>query len=153
MDKDPKTPQQDHIVPLNKTDWIRFGALKLQAKSMRVWQFIAILAIGGLITAIVTYTWLYMDQGIRSERASNQILMLLKDNQTLRVRMNSVNDALKKYTQMVRVATTEKDQLTVENGILDARVGILEDLYATQMKLMQKTADYTEYYDIPVEGQ
>ena len=38
MDTSQTNSKDPEIIPLAKTDWIRFGALKIQAKSKRMWQ-------------------------------------------------------------------------------------------------------------------
>ena len=48
------------VTPLTKSDWIRFGALKVQAKNKRVWQVIAIISMIGLASVITTDTVLWM---------------------------------------------------------------------------------------------
>lgn len=124
-----------------KNDWIKFGALELQAKAMKIWQLIAIIAIGGLVILIITSTWLYMEQRVRFEQAANQIRMLTNEKQAIKVRLDTVNDGLKRYGQVMRIATTEKDQLKVEKEILETRLSILEELYIAQMKSIQQEAD------------
>lgn len=145
MEENQTTQHQNHLAPMTKDDWIKFGALKLQAKAMKIWQLIAAIAIGGLVILIITSTWLYMEQRIRFEQATSQIRMLTNDKQAIRVRLDTVNDGLKRYGQVMRIATTEKDQLKVEKEILEARLSILEALYTTQMKSIQQETDSKKY--------
>ena len=150
MDNDQKTQQQSHLPLMAKNDWIKFGALELQAKTMKTWQLIAITAMGGLVIMMIIYAWLYMEQRIRFEQATNQIRMLTNDKQAIKVRLDTVNDGLKRYGQVMRIATTEKDQLKVEKEILETRLSILEELYIAQMKSIQQETD-SKKYDIQTD--
>ena len=73
MDTSQTNSKDPEIIPLAKTDWIRFGALKVQAKSKRVWQVAAIVAIVGIVAITVTDGWLFMERKIRTQEITHQM--------------------------------------------------------------------------------
>ena len=117
--KDPK------IIPLAKTDWIRFGALKIQAKSKKIWQVTAIIAIAGIIAITVADGWLFMERKIRFEQLRHQMETLARQNKTLTTRLSSLKSAIKEYSRLINMTANEKNQLTVEKGILQAQTELL----------------------------
>ncbi len=135
MDANQTNSKDEHTVPLTKTDWIRFGALKVQAKSRRIWQTVAIIAIVGIISITVTDGWLFMEREIRSEKLKHQIETLTKQNRSLVLRLSSLKSAIRKYDQLISATASEKNQLAVEKGILQAQaellMGQIEALEAT----------------------
>jgi FtsZ-interacting cell division protein ZipA len=117
--KDPK------IIPLAKTDWIRFGALKIQAKSKKIWQVTAIVAIAGIIAITVTDGWLFMERKIRFEQLKHRMETLANQNKNLTLRLSSLKSAIKEYSRLISMTTNEKNQLAVEKGILQAQTELL----------------------------
>ncbi len=125
MDTNQTNSKDPEIIPLAKTDWIRFGALKIQAKSRRIWQVTAIIAIVGIVVITVTDGWLFMEREIRSEKLKHQIETLAKQNRSLTLRLSSLKSAIRKYDQLVSATASEKNQLAVEKGILQAQAELL----------------------------
>ncbi len=125
MDTNQTNSKDEHTVPLTKTDWIRFGALKVQAKSRRIWQTVAIIAIVGIVLIAVADGWLFMEREIRSEQLRHQIETLAKQNKSLAFRLSSLKSAIKKYNQLISMTASEKNQLAVEKGILQAQAELL----------------------------
>ncbi len=125
MDKNQTNAEDPDINSLTKTDWIRFGALKIQAKSKRAWQVTAIIAIVGIAVITVTDGWLFMERKIRSQQLSYQIETLANQNKTMALRLSSLKSAIKEYSQLISMATNEKNQLAVEKGILQAQTELL----------------------------
>ena len=125
MDTNQTNSKDEHIVPLTKTDWIRFGALKVQAKSRRIWQTVAIIAIIGIVAIAVADGWLFMEREIRSEQLRHQIETLGKQNKSLALRLSSLRSAIKKYNQLISATANEKNQLAVDKGILQAQAELL----------------------------
>ena len=117
--------QKTELAPFTKTDWIRFGALKVQAKSKRIWQIIAIVAIVGVVAVTVIDGWLFMEREIRLEKLANYCQTLKNKNWTLTLRLSSLNLAMKEYGQIINTAKNEKNQLAVEKGVLCAQVDLL----------------------------
>lgn len=129
MEKDSK---QVHVGPLSKDDWIQFGGHQANAKSKRAWRVIAVLAIFGLLAAVTTYIWLYKDYELRLDRLSHQYERTAIEKQQLSYRLSSVNKAVKDYTQLIDHIRTEKDQLTMDKGILQAQIRLLEAINAAR---------------------
>ena len=127
-----KNSQQVHVGPLSKNDWVQFGAHQAQAKSKRAWRVIAILAIFGLLAAVTTYIWLYKDYELRLDRLSNRYERTVIEKQQLMFRLSSVNKAVKDYTQLIDHIRVEKDQLTMDKGILQAQIRLLEAINAAR---------------------
>ncbi len=125
MDTNQTNSKDEHTVPLTKTDWIRFGALKVQAKSKRIWQTVAIIAIVGIVAIAVTDGWLFMERVIHSEQLKHRTETLAKQNRSLALRLSSLKSAIKKYDQLINVTANEKNQLAVEKGILQAQAELL----------------------------
>jgi hypothetical protein len=125
MDTNQTDSKDEHTVPLTKTDWIRFGALKVQARSRRIWQTVAIIAIVGIVAIAVTDGWLFMERAIRSERLRYQTETLAKQNRSLVLRLSSLKSAIRKYDQLISATASEKNQLAVEKGILQAQAELL----------------------------
>lgn len=121
-----QTNSKDHeIAPLAKTDWIRFGALKVQAKSKRIWQGAAIIAIVGIVAITVIDGWLFMERKIRTQQLRHQMETLANQNKTLALRLSSLKSAIKEYNRLISMTTNEKNQLAVEKGILQAQTELL----------------------------
>lgn len=127
-----KDSQQVHVDPLSKDDWIQFGAHQANARSKRAWRVIAVLAIFGLLTAVTTYIWLYKDYELRLDRLSNQHEQAVIEKQRLTFRLSSVSKAIKDYTQLIDHIRIEKDQLTMDKGILQAQIRLLEAINAAR---------------------
>ena len=128
--------------PLTRTDWIRFGALKVQASSRRIWQLVALIAIAGLIAVIITDALLYMQREMQFERLSYEKQILVNRNDTLITRLSSLDAAIKKYSQMANMTRTEKDQLTVEKGILSAQIDfLLSEIESLEAKIQEDPLD------------
>lgn len=128
--------------PLTRTDWIRFGALKVQASSRRIWQIVAIIAIAGLIAVVVTDALLYMQREIQFERLNYEKQILATRNNTLITKLGSLDAAIKKYSQMANMTRTEKDQLTVEKGILSAQIDFLvNEIESLKAKIQDNQVD------------
>ena len=125
METNQKNAKDPEIIPLAKTDWIRFGALKVQAKSKRIWQATAIIAIAGIIAIVATDAWLFMERKIRFEQLKHQMETLASRNGTLTMRLSSLKSAIKEYNQLINMAANERNQLTVEKGILQAQTDLL----------------------------
>jgi len=125
MDTSQTEPKDPEIIPLAKTDWIRFGALKVQAKSKRVWQVAAIIAIVGIVVITATDGWLFMERKIRTQEIRHQMESLANQNKTLALRLSSLKSAIKEYNRLISMATNEKNQLAVEKGILQAQTELL----------------------------
>ena len=127
-----KDSQQVHVGPLSKDDWIQFGAHQANARSKRAWRVIAVLAIFGLLAAVTTYIWLYKDYELRLDRLSNRHERAVTEKQQLMFRLSSVSKAVKDYTHLIDQIRTEKDQLTMEKGILQAQIRLLEAINAAR---------------------
>jgi len=108
-----------------KGDWVRLGELQFQAKSKRVWQWLAVTAIAVLLIAGLVNGWLYMEQRIRFVEMEHRYKSQVEQNRSLAMKLKSVNDAIKRYSQVMDMARNEKNQLTVERGILKAQVQLL----------------------------
>ncbi len=127
-----KDLQQVHVSPLSKDDWIQFGVHQANAKSKKAWRVIAVLAIFGLLAAVTTYIWLYKDYELRLDRLSNQHEQAVIEKQQLMFRLSSVSKAVKDYTQLIDHIRIEKDQLTMDKGILQAQIRLLEAINAAR---------------------
>ena len=127
-----KDSQQVHAGPLSKDDWVQFGAHQANARSKRAWRVIAVLAIFGLLAAVTTYIWLYKDYELRLDRLSNRHERAVTEKQQLMFRLSSVSKAVKDYTHLIDQIRTEKDQLTMEKGILQAQIRLLEAINAAR---------------------
>lgn len=125
MDTSQTNSKDPEITPLTKTDWIRFGALKVQAKSKRVWQVAAIIAIVGIVAITVTDGWLFMERNVRTQQLRHQMEKLANQNKTLALRLSSLKSAIKEYNRLISMTTNEKNQLAVEKGILQAQAELL----------------------------
>jgi len=125
MDTDQTNSKDPEIVPLAKTDWIRFGALKIQAKSRRIWQVTAIIAIVGIVAITAIDGWLFMERKIRTQQLRHQMEALANQNKTLALRLSSLKSAIKEYNRLISMTTNEKNQLAVEKGILQAQTELL----------------------------
>ncbi|HIJ70909.1 MAG TPA: hypothetical protein HPP87_06050 [Planctomycetes bacterium] len=125
MDTNRTDSENPDIIPLTKTDWIRFGALKIQAKSKRTWQLVAIIAIFGLVAVTVTDGWLFMERKIRTEHLKNEMEVLTNQNKMLAIRLGTFKKAIKEYDRLISMTTNEKNQLAVEKGILKAQTELL----------------------------
>ena len=119
------------LLPLTKTDWIRFGALKVQAKSRRIWQTVAMIAIVGLVAVTVTDGWLFMERQIRFERISGQGERLKEQNRLLSNKLSSLNEAIQHFSKAINMERDEKNLIAVEKGILQAQINLLMDEIAT----------------------
>ena len=145
MDTNQTNSKDEHIVPLTKTDWIRFGALKVQAKSRRIWQTVAIIAIVGIVLIAVTDGWLFMEREIRSEKLRHQMETLAKQNRSLTLRLSSLKSAIQKYDQLISATASEKNQLAVEKGILQAQAELLMgQIEALEASIKLNGSDSTE---------
>ncbi len=123
--------KESEILPPAKADWIKFGALEVQAKAKRMWQVVAIIAIVGLVVVTVTDGWLFMERQIRLEKISNQHENLKELNRRLSNKLVSVNDAIKQYNKAINMERDEKNLIAVEKGILQAQVELLMNEIAT----------------------
>ena len=141
MDTSQTNSKEPDIVPLAKTDWIRFGALKVQAKSKRIWQVAAIIAIVGIVVITATDGWLYMERKIRTQELRHQMETLVNQNKTLALRLSSLKSAIRDYDRLVNVATNEKNQLAVEKGILQAQT----ELLMSQIEALEASIRLTEH--------
>ena len=121
-----KDSQQVHVGPLSKDDWIQFGVHQANAKSKKAWRIIAVLAIFGLLAAVTTYIWIYKDYQLRFDRLSGRYERAVSEKQQLSSRLSSVGKAIKDYTHLIDQIRTEKDQLTMEKGILQAQIRLLD---------------------------
>jgi len=144
MDTSQTNSEDPDITPLAKTDWIRFGALKIQAKSRRVWQVTAIIAIVGIVAITVTDGWLFMERKIRTQQLRHQMETLANQNKTLALRLSSLKSAIKEYSRLISMTTNEKNQLAVEKGILQAQ---------TELLMSQIDALETSIKDLPAEPE
>ncbi|MHC4721977.1 MAG: hypothetical protein ACYS6I_04625 [Planctomycetota bacterium] len=145
MDTNQTNSKDEHTVPLAKTDWIRFGALKVQAKSRKIWQIVAIIAIIGIVLIAVTDGWLFMEREIRSEKLRHQLETLVKQNKSLTLRLSSLKSAIKKYNQLISMTASEKNQLAVEKGILQAQAELLMgQIEALEAAIKLNGSDSTE---------
>jgi hypothetical protein len=144
-----KTNQNDsELTPLTKSDWIRFGALKVQAKNKRVWQAIAIISMIGLASVITTDALLWMKGKLEYQRMASDQMVLSNQNRQQANKLNSLNGAISQYERMINMTRTEKDQLTIEKGILHAQV----DLLLSKIDLLETRADrQTEEPEAPLE--
>jgi hypothetical protein len=113
------------VTPLTKSDWIRFGALKVQAKNKRVWQVIAIISMIGLASVITTDALLWMQGKLQFQKMASDQMLLSNQNRQQANKLNSLNGAISQYERMINMTRTEKDQLTIEKGILRAQVDLL----------------------------
>ena len=133
-----ETNQNDtEITPLTKSDWIRFGALKVQAKNKRLWQLIAIISMVGLAGVVTTDTVLWMKRQLQYQQMANEQMVLSNQNRQQANKLNSLNGAISQYERMINLTRTEKDQLTVEKGILRAQIDLLLskiDMLETQIE-------------------
>jgi len=129
--------KQPELLPLTKTDWIRFGALKVQAKSRRIWQAVAMIVIIGLVAVTVTDGWLFMERQIRFERISGQSERLKERNRLLSNKLSSLNEAIHNFSKAVNMERDEKNLIAVEKGILQAQVNLLMDEIAA-LEVAQK---------------
>ncbi len=121
-----KTNANDsEVTPLTKSDWIRFGALKVQAKNKRVWQVVAIISMIGLAGVITTDPLLWMNGKLQFQRMASDQMVLSYQNRQQANKLNSLNGAISQYERMINMTRTEKDQLTIEKGILHAQVDLL----------------------------
>jgi uncharacterized membrane protein YciS (DUF1049 family) len=145
MDTNQTNSKGEHAVQLTNTDWIRFGALKVQAKSRKIWQAVAIIAIIGIVLIAVTDGWLFMEREIRSGQLKHQIETLAKQNNSLALRLSSLKSAIKKYDQLISVTASEKNQLAVEKGILQAQAELLmSQIEALEASIKLNGSDSTE---------
>jgi hypothetical protein len=131
---------KDHALARSKDDWIEFGELRFSARSRKTWQMVAVVAIFGFLAVVTTYTWLYKDMQLQTERLSLQLNKAIEEKQHLLIRLASVNDAIKDYTQLINLTKNEKDQLTIEKGILEAQVRLLEAINEAQETVEIKEA-------------
>ena len=121
-----ETNQNDsEVTPLTKSDWIRFGALKVQAKNKRVWQVVAIISMIGLAGVITTDALLWMKGKLERQKMASDQMVLSYQNRQQANKLNSLNGAISQYERMINMTRTEKDQLTIEKGILHAQVDLL----------------------------
>ena len=127
-----KDSQQIHVSPLLKDDWIQFGVHQANAKSKKAWRIIAVIAIFGLLAAVTTYIWIYKDYELRFDRLSSQYERAVTEKQQLSSRLLSVSKAVKDYTHLIDQIRTEKDQLTMDKGILQAQIRLLEAINAAR---------------------
>ena len=123
--------KQPELLPLTKTDWIRFGALKVQAKSRRIWQAVALIAIVGFVVVTVTDGWWFMKREIQLERISGQSERLKERNRLLSNKLSSLNEAIHNFSKAINMERDEKNLIAVEKGILQAQVNLLMDEIAT----------------------
>ncbi|MHC5061015.1 MAG: hypothetical protein ACYTFK_08015 [Planctomycetota bacterium] len=125
MDMNETNLEEPQILPLTKTDWIRFGALKVQARSRKIWQIVAIVAMIGIVMVAVTDGWLFMRRQIRTEQLLYRLESLSKQNRTLASRLSSMQLAMKKNGHLINATANEKNQLAIEKGILQAQTELL----------------------------
>ncbi len=144
-----ETNQNDsEVTPLTKSDWIRFGALKVQAKNKRVWQVIAIISMIGLASVITTDTVLWMKGKLQFQRLASNQMVLSNRNRQQANKLNSLNGAISQYERMINMTRTEKDQLTIEKGILRAQI----DLLLSKIDMLEVQVDnQTEEPETPPE--
>ena len=144
-----ETNQNDsEVTPLTKSDWIRFGALKVQAKNKRVWQVIAIISMIGLASVITTDALLWMNGKLQLQRMASDQMLLSNQNRQQANKLNSLNGAISQYERMINMTRTEKDQLTIEKGILHAQV----DLLLSKIDMLEVQVDsQTEEPETPLE--
>ncbi len=144
-----ETNQNDsEVTPLTKSDWIRFGALKVQAKNKRVWQAIAIISMIGLAGVITTDALLWMKGKLERQKMASDQMVLSYQNRQQANKLNSLNGAISQYERMINMTRTEKDQLTIEKGILHAQV----DLLLSKIDMLEVQIDsQTEEPETPLE--
>jgi hypothetical protein len=144
-----ETNQNDsEVTPLTKSDWIRFGALKVQAKNKRVWQAIAIISMIGLAGVITTDALLWMNGKLQFQRMASDQMVLSYQNRQQANKLNSLNGAISQYERMINMTRTEKDQLTIEKGILHAQV----DLLLSKIDMLEvQVNSQTEEPETPLE--
>ena len=136
------------VTPLTKSDWIRFGALKVQAKNKRVWQVIAIISMIGLASVITTDTVLWMKRQLQYQQMASEQMALSNQNRQQANKLNSLNGAISQYERMINMTRTEKDQLTIEKGILHAQV----DLLLSKIDMLEvQVENQTEEPETPLE--
>ena len=122
--------------PPGKEDWVRFGALEVQAKSKEAWRITAIVAIIGIIAITITDGWLFMERELRFERMTNKYQRISNQSRTLRNQLKSVNKAINLYSQSLKDERNEKYSIAVEKGILQAQV----DLLAAEVQNLENEA-------------
>lgn len=133
-----------HAPVHSKDDWIEVGELRFSARSRKTWQMVAVIAIFGFLAVVTTYTWLYKDMQLQTERLALQLDKAIEEKQHLLIRLASVNDAIKNYTELINLTKNEKDQLTIEKGILEAQVRLLEAINEAQNTVeVEETPDPT----------
>ena len=136
------------VTPLTKSDWIRFGALKVQAKNKRVWQIIAIISMIGLAGVVTTDTVLWMKRQLQYQQMASEQMVLSNQNRQQANKLNSLNEAISQYERMINMTRTEKDQLTIEKGILHAQI----DLLLSKINVLETQVNsQTEEPDTPPE--
>ena len=91
------------VTPLTKSDWIRFGALKVQAKNKRVWQVIAIISMIGLASVITTDTVLWMKRQLQYQQMASEQMALSNQNRQQANKLNSLNGAIGQYERMMNM--------------------------------------------------
>ena len=79
--------------------------------------------------------------------ASDQ-MVLSNQNRQQENKLNSLNGAISQYERMINMTRTEKDQLTIEKGILHAQV----DLLLSKIDMLEVQVDsQTEEPATPLE--